>query len=65
MWQEISIILIGIITLFLIGNKVYKLFSIKKHPDNQCINCNGCSLKKNAFPSKNTTNINKNTFVNQ
>lgn len=63
MWQEISVILIGIIILYLIGNKVYKLFSIKKHPDNQCLNCHGCSLKKNVFPT--TTNINKSTFVNQ
>ncbi len=45
MWQEIAIVVIGLLTVAYVGRKVYNVFS---HPKkNSCCGCcDGCSLKK-------------------
>ena len=40
MWQEIAIIIIGLIVLLYIGRKIYKLLA---HPPKA--GCTGCNLK--------------------
>ena len=45
MWQEIAIIIIGILTVLYVGWKIYKMLTTPKDPDNPCSGCSGCSLK--------------------
>lgn len=46
MWQEIAIILIGIITIAYVGMKFYKSLTTKRNLENPCCGCKGCSLKE-------------------
>lgn len=46
MWQEIAILIIGIITLLYIGWKVYRSFMQVKKSNDPCCGCSGCSMKK-------------------
>lgn len=44
MWQEVGIIIIGIIVILYIGRKIYQL----AHPskiNKSCCGCSGCTLK--------------------
>ena len=41
MWQEIAVLIIGLIVIFHIGKKIYKFFT---HPT-QTEGCPGCALK--------------------
>jgi hypothetical protein len=45
MWQEIAIIIIGIITAIYLAWKIFKFFSAtgKSSP---CVNCKDCPVKK-------------------
>ena len=45
MWQEIAIIIIGILTVLYVGWKIYKMLTTPKDQDNPCSGCSGCSLK--------------------
>jgi len=44
MWQEIAIIIIGIITILYVGIKLYKTFTRPPKADDPCFGCSGCSL---------------------
>ncbi|MBO5226371.1 MAG: FeoB-associated Cys-rich membrane protein [Parabacteroides sp.] len=46
MWQEIAIILIGILVILYVGRKLYRLLTRPQQKDNPCCGCTGCSLKK-------------------
>ncbi len=45
MWQEIAIVVIGLLTVAYVGWKVYNVFSKPKRSSG-CGCCDGCSLKK-------------------
>lgn len=45
MWQEIAIIVIGLLTVAYVGRKMYNVFSHPKR-NGGCGCCNGCSIKK-------------------
>lgn len=46
MWQEATIVLIGILTLAYVGRKIYLLFAKPKDPGSPCSGCSGCALKE-------------------
>ena len=47
MWQEITIILVGLLVIIYVGIKFYRLFTQPNHHSSDpCIGCSGCSLKK-------------------
>ncbi len=45
MWQEIAIIIIGLIVLLYIGRKIYKLLAHPPKAGDPCCGCTGCNLK--------------------
>ena len=45
MWQEIAVLIIGLIVIFQIGKKIYKFFTHPTQTDNPCQGCPGCALK--------------------
>ena len=45
MWQEIAVLIIGLIVIFCIGKKIYKFFAHPTGTDNPCQGCPGCALK--------------------
>lgn len=45
MWQEIAIILIGIIIILYLGRKIYR-FIVTSKDSTSCADCCGCSLKE-------------------
>lgn len=47
MWQEIAVLIIGLIVIFHIGKKIYKFFTHPTQTDNPCQGCPGCALKQN------------------
>lgn len=46
MWQEIAIILIGIIIVLYLGRKIYRFIVHPSKGENPCAGCCGCSLKQ-------------------
>ena len=45
MWQELAIIIIGLIVLLYIGRKIYKLLAHPPKAGDPCCGCTGCNLK--------------------
>ena len=45
MWQEIAIIIIGLIVLLYIGRKIYKQLAHPPKAGDPCCGCTGCNLK--------------------
>ena len=57
MWQEVAIIFIGILTIIIVGYKIYQILLYKKNIGNKCINWRGCSMKnKDTHYSKRINN---------
>ena len=46
MWQEIAIILIGLLTIGYVGWKIYSALTRPSRPGDSCAGCKGCSLKE-------------------
>lgn len=45
MWQEIGILIIGILTVAYVGWKLYKTITTPRDSENPCSGCSGCALK--------------------
>lgn len=43
MWQEIAIIIIGLLTALYVGKKIYNMFGKGRHSSAACRGCCGCS----------------------
>ncbi|MBP3519467.1 MAG: FeoB-associated Cys-rich membrane protein [Parabacteroides sp.] len=48
MWQEIAVLIIGLIVILYIGWKLYRLLAHPTGTDNPCHGCPGCALKDKA-----------------
>lgn len=48
MWQEVAIVLIGIITALYLGLKIYHFIVHSSKANNPCAGCCGCSLNENV-----------------
>ncbi|MBQ4161886.1 MAG: FeoB-associated Cys-rich membrane protein [Parabacteroides sp.] len=46
MWQEIAIIIVGLLVILYVGFKFYNLFTKSKYPSDPCAGCTGCTLKE-------------------
>ena len=56
MWQEISVILIGLAAAGYAGRKIYRLFTARRRPHSPCDGCSGCPVgnkmrKKTGLPN--------------
>ena len=54
MWQEIAIILIGIIIITYLGRKIYRFIVHPAKGQNSCSGCCGCTLKQEVNKKKYT-----------
>ena len=45
MWQEVIVIIIGLIVIFYIGRKIYNFLMHPPKANNPCQGCTGCTLK--------------------
>lgn len=52
MWQNIAVIIIGLITIAYIGRKIYRMLTTSKDPDSPCSGCSGCTLKDQINENK-------------
>lgn len=52
MWQEIAVIIIGILTIFFIARRIFRIFTSLKAPEDPCRGCSGCALKEELANSK-------------
>jgi hypothetical protein len=52
MWQEVSIIIVGLLVILYVGLKFYRLFSKPKYPSEPCAGCAGCTLKEQLKKKK-------------
>lgn len=46
MWQEIAVYLIGCVTIFWKGRKIYRFFTRPISDKSSCQSCHTCPLKK-------------------
>lgn len=46
MWQEIAVYLIGCVTIFWMGHKIYRFFTRPISDKSSCQSCQTCPLKK-------------------
>ena len=46
MWQEIAIIIIGLLTILYVGRKIYNMFGKGGHSSSACKGCCGCPRGK-------------------
>lgn len=52
MWQEIAIILIGLLTIGYVGWKIYSALTRRFDPADPCAGCSGCALKEEMKKKK-------------
>lgn len=46
MWQEIAVLIIGLIVVFYVGMKIYKFILHPPKASDPCHGCTGCALKE-------------------
>ena len=53
MWQEIAIALIGLVVIFFVGRKIYRLLMHPPKATDPCAGCKGCALKDKTLEACN------------